>query len=114
MLFHYRLLGIGPYEDDPDVIENAADRQMGHVRTFQSGKHSQISQRILNELAAAKITLLNPEKKAAYDQALGRRVSESPSPLSQPVVNAGHCTSDAIRRTQIIFSSWKTEKQLIE
>ena len=32
---HYRLLGIGRFEDDPDTISNAADRQMTHLRTFQ-------------------------------------------------------------------------------
>jgi hypothetical protein len=67
---HYRLLGIAHFEDDPDVIENAASRQMSHVRTFQSGKHSADSQRILNELTAAKLCLLQPEKKVVYDAAL--------------------------------------------
>ena len=36
---HYRLLGIALFESDPDVIDHAADRQMAHIRTFQSGKH---------------------------------------------------------------------------
>ena len=67
---HYRLLGITPFEDDPDVIENAANRQMGHIRTFQSGKHGRLSQKILNEISTAKICLLNPAKKADYDAAL--------------------------------------------
>jgi hypothetical protein len=67
---HYRMLGIDPFESDPEVIQNAADRQMTHVRRFQSGQHWAESQRLLNELAAAKICLLNPEKKAAYDATL--------------------------------------------
>ena len=52
---YYRLLGISPFETEADVIGNAADRQMAHVRTFQGGKNSAISQKILNELAAARI-----------------------------------------------------------
>ena len=36
---HYRLLGITVFETDADVIDHSADRQMAHVRTFQSGKH---------------------------------------------------------------------------
>ena len=36
---HYRLLGIGRFESDVTVISNAADRQMMHVRGFQSGEH---------------------------------------------------------------------------
>ena len=60
---HYRLLGIPAFEDSPTVIENAADQRMAHLRTFQAGKHSQESQRLLNEVAAARICLLNAEKK---------------------------------------------------
>lgn len=67
---HYRLLGIGLFEDDPDTISGAADRQMGHVRTFQTGPQSALSQRLLNEISAARICLLNAEKKAAYDARL--------------------------------------------
>ncbi|WP_254510358.1 hypothetical protein [Anatilimnocola floriformis] len=67
---HYRLLGIAHFEDDPDVIENAATRQMAHVRTYQGGKNGALSQRILNELTAAKLCLLQPAKKATYDIAL--------------------------------------------
>lgn len=72
---HYRLLGIATFEDDPDVIENAATRQMTHVRTFQTGRHAALSQRLLTELAAAKLCLLVPEKKAAYDEQLQGRLA---------------------------------------
>ncbi len=67
---YYRLLGVELFESDPVVLANAADRQMAHVRTFQTGPRSAESQRILNELAAAKICLLNPHKKDAYDAKL--------------------------------------------
>ncbi|MCA9264473.1 MAG: hypothetical protein KDA60_11515 [Planctomycetales bacterium] len=67
---HYRLLGIELFEDDPDVISAAADRQMGHIRRYQVGEHSEASQQILNEIAAAKICLLREDKKHAYDQRL--------------------------------------------
>ena len=67
---HYRLLGVGLFEDKPTVIEHSADQRMGHLRTFQAGKYSALSQKLLNEVAAAKLCLLNPEKKAAYDAKL--------------------------------------------
>ncbi len=67
---HYRLLGINVFEDDPDVIEAAADRQMAHVRNYQAGQHSALSQKLLNELAAARVCLLDPERKRAYDSEL--------------------------------------------
>jgi hypothetical protein len=81
---HYRMLGIDPFESDPEVILNAADRQMTHVRRFQGGKHSAESQRLLNELAAAKICLLNPEKKAVYDTALRAEAQPDPRKAMPP------------------------------
>jgi formylglycine-generating enzyme required for sulfatase activity len=67
---HYRLLGLNPSESDREVIRDAADRQMAHVRTYQLGPHSALSQRVLNELGAAAACLLDPQKKAAYDATL--------------------------------------------
>jgi hypothetical protein len=77
---HYRLLGIEAFESDADVVESAADQRMTHVRTYQAGQHSALSQRILNELSAAKLCLLDLEKKAAYDRQL--RESLEPARLS--------------------------------
>ena len=71
---HYRLLGIQPLESDPGVIETAADRQMAHLRTFQTGPHADLSQQLLNQVAAARICLLNAEKKTAYDAILHRNL----------------------------------------
>ncbi len=79
---HYRLLGIRDFEADPDVIQSAADQRMAHLRTYQTGRRADWSQRLLNEVAAAKICLLTPAKKAAYDQSvdLPRKDRESPVP----------------------------------
>ena len=67
---HYRLLGVELLESDPDVIEAAALRQISHIRTYAIGPKSQLSQELLNEVAAARVTLLNPARKAEYDQTL--------------------------------------------
>ena len=64
---HYRLLAIDRFESDAEVIRDAVERQMAHVRTYQLGEYSELTQRILNELAAAKACLLDPARKAAYD-----------------------------------------------
>jgi hypothetical protein len=87
---HYRLLGIAPLESDPDVIENAADRQMAHVRRYQSGRYSEHSQRVLNELSTAKICLLDPARKADYDNHLRENlllgsVAKAPPPAAPPM-----------------------------
>jgi hypothetical protein len=72
---HYRLLGLQPFESDPDVIQAAADQRMMHLRAYQTGKHSEWSQRLLNEVAAAKVCLLNAAKKAAYDLELRKTLT---------------------------------------
>ena len=79
---YYRLLGIDLFESDPDVIVNATDQRMAHVRSFQTGRNSALSQRILNELAAARLCLLDKQKKARYDAKLRqeRRSSVVPPP----------------------------------
>ena len=67
---HYRLLGLQSFEGDLDVISNAADQRMASLKTYQIGQHSDHSQRLLNELSRARVCLLNPQKKADYDQSL--------------------------------------------
>ena len=67
---HYCLLGISAFESNPDVISNAADQRMAHLRSLQTGRHTQFSQKLLNEVAAARVCLLHPEKKAKYDDQL--------------------------------------------
>ena len=86
---HYRLLGIPQLEESPAVIENAANQRMAHLRTFQTGKHVAESQRLLNEVAAARVCLLNVEKKTAYDRSLRPRLPASSEP-------AGDSAADAI------------------
>lgn len=76
---HYRLLGLVLFESDPDVIGNAADRQMTHVRRFQSGQYTAQCQRLLNELAAARVCLLDPRRKAEYDRRLQAGLETAPS-----------------------------------
>ncbi len=66
----YRLLGLSQLEPDLGVIEEAANRQMAHVRAHQNGPYSAESQRLLNELSTAKLTLLHVGKKLAYDRTL--------------------------------------------
>ncbi len=67
---HYRLLGLAPFEEDAEVIDDAAERQIASVRRHQLGQHVALTQEIINELAAARICLLDPGKKAEYDTSI--------------------------------------------
>jgi hypothetical protein len=92
---HYRLLGIDLFETDIEVIQNAADRQMTHIRRFQGGKHAAESQQVLNELAAAKVCLLDAGKKAAYDAALRAGAPPAPRVVTPPPLPRGRDFSTA-------------------
>ena len=72
----YRLLGVEPFESDPEVIENASDQRMAHLKRLATSKYAPLAEKLLNELAAARICLLNPAKKAKYDQQLRQQLAE--------------------------------------
>ena len=92
---HYRLLAVRPLESDGDVIESAADARMAHLRTYQAGKHSALSQKLLNEVASAKVCLLNPDKKAQYDAQLkGRLTAGAAESLGSTSVAAASGAAD--------------------
>jgi hypothetical protein len=85
---HYRLLGLPLFESEANVIANGADRQMAHLKSFGTSKHANLAQRLLNECAAAKVCLLKPEKKAAYDSQLRGQLT-APAPPVPPASGAG-------------------------
>ena len=83
---HYRLLGLQPFETNPDVISNALDQRRVFLRSVQAGKRGAQSQQLLNEVSAAGVTLLDPEKKLRYDEELRKQLAPPPpAPLLQHV-----------------------------
>jgi len=81
----YRLLAIVLFEDDPDVIANAADQRMLFIKSLSSGPNATIGEGLLNQVAAARLCLLNPAKKGAYDVALRQYLAGQKSPTgAQP------------------------------
>ena len=84
---HYQLLGFRGIVDNPSAISAAADRLMSYVKERQE---AQFAQEILNEVSLARITLLNPKRKAAYDRSISERpvqgqAPEVPTCREQPV-----------------------------
>ncbi len=114
---HYRLLGLARFEADAAKIAVMADERMAHVRKFQVGPRGRLTQKLLNELSAAKACLLAPAAKAAYDAELAQALSAAvqprrvwpppaprsvapppiarPSPASDPLAEAAHPGSAA-------------------
>jgi len=89
---HYRLLGVRLFEANADVIANAADSRMLHLRTFQSGQYSALSQQLLNAVSTAKLCLLNPETKAAYDGQLQQAIRARSALVERPLAPPGQPT----------------------
>jgi len=79
---HYRLLGLEAFTEDCDRIAAAADARMAELRKFQRGKHAEDSQRLLNELAAAKLCLLDEGTKTTYDAVLRGLLDAGQTPQS--------------------------------
>ena len=73
---HYRLLGVELFESDSDVIDAAANKQMAYLQSCANGPKLVISQRLLNEIAAARLCLLNAKQKTAYDVTLKAKLAE--------------------------------------
>lgn len=63
----YRLLGIENGESDPDVIDYAWDQRSRHVKMFRVGQHAAAAEKILNELAEARILLLKTARTTQSD-----------------------------------------------
>ncbi len=80
---HYRLLDIARFSSDPAAITAAADRRMAQIRSYQTGPRGRLTQPLLNEIAAAKLCLLNPAAKSAYDAMLeGLASATQPPPIA--------------------------------
>ena len=112
---HYRLLGVPRYEENPDVISNAADQRSHYLRTLQTGKHSSESQRLLNEVAAAAGCLLNPERKAAYDRQLrAQDAVRTPTSVTVKPIVVSHAPATALMPAPQATRQIPTEKPAAE
>jgi len=82
---HYRLLGIELFEENLDVIDRAANRQMSYLHDLGAGEHQNLAQQLLNELSAARVCLLNPESRVQYDAELrAKQAAKSEKPIARP------------------------------
>ena len=73
----YQLLGLQTFETDINVIVNAADQRMAHVKSFANGPYGPQSQQLLNELSQAKVYLIEPQLRATYDAQLREAMTQA-------------------------------------
>lgn len=116
----YRLLGIEPFEADSEVIAAGADRQMAHIKSFAAGQFADESQELLNELARARVTLLNPAQKAVYDRMLRqvlaakKAAAPAPPPRKAEAVGVGGASRDFADAASVVplNSSWRAPTRI--
>lgn len=77
---HYRLLSLDLYESDPDVIEASVDRIAAFLQDVATGPQAKESQQLLNEIATARLCLLDDAKRSAYDAKLKTELAEANPP----------------------------------
>ena len=96
---HYRLLGVPLWEPDPEVIKAAAERRTFFLRTFQIGPQAELAEKLLNEVARARVTLLNVQQRVAYDQRLRESLRLSESVAPEPPAGVLSAEVDRLRET---------------
>lgn len=77
---HYRLLGIDKFEARHETIDAAAEARIAFLHDVSTGEHVAAAQRLMNEVAAARLRLNDRDRKAAYDSELARGVIPDPLP----------------------------------
>ena len=78
---HYRLLGLKNYESDLAKIDQAVNQRVQFLQDV-AGQNPEASQKLLNEIASARLCLLDRETKQLYDANL--KMSGRQSPLPSP------------------------------
>lgn len=73
----YRLLALERFETDLEVIEAAANRQMIYIQGCATGPYVEHSQKLMNEISAARLCLLDSRRKAEYDAVLRDKIASS-------------------------------------
>ncbi|MBC7354407.1 MAG: hypothetical protein H5U08_18785, partial [Thermogutta sp.] len=53
---YYRLLGLRPFESDPQVIEAAVDQRLAFLRTKTTGPHASYAEQLINQIVQARLT----------------------------------------------------------
>lgn len=66
----YRLIGVSPFERDPDVIATAAQIRMTYLDRRASEENREQARLLHSEVRAAMELLLDPRKRSAYEEEL--------------------------------------------
>jgi len=85
----YRLLGLEPSESDPDAIAAASEQRMAYLQQCGTGPHSIASQKLMNEVSAARIWLLDRSVKPATDRKASTKAKQDGASPQSDISAAG-------------------------
>lgn len=80
----YRLLGVEQFESDLEVIDAAADELMYFVQEKAVGVQARYAEKLLSQIAMARVGLIDPDEKKRYDEKLKKKLAAAATTPSQP------------------------------
>jgi hypothetical protein len=104
---HYQLLGLKQFESDPDKIQRAALNQIARLRVHQAGPHSDLTQKLMNDVALARITLSDGIKKEEYDRQLRQSIPRVSAVTKTPFAEEELGSDDSVERS----SEWEESSE---
>lgn len=74
----YRLLGLPPFESNPQAIESAVEQRLALLRSKMTGPYAAYAEQLVAQVSLARQTLLDPARKSVYDQGLREQLDIPP------------------------------------
>ena len=109
---HYRLLGVELFEEHRSAIDAAANRLMAYLQELSNGEDAALAQKLLNEVSAARVCLLNAKQKSHYDRKLkaylqkkSPQAADKGLPVATPLRDKTAPTPPPVPTAQIITDS---------
>ncbi len=91
----YTILGLKPFEDDPETILAAADAAVARVRNAAGAEQAKLRDQVLAQIEAARRCLLDPAARAQYDAKLNSRARRKSTSANDASSGAGETNSAA-------------------
>ena len=86
---HYRLLAIDTFEQDEEVIANAAEQRLSHLRILEMGEQGATATELIKEIKVARSCLLDPQTRSSYEAQLRGESSAEPVVEMEPPKGTG-------------------------
>ena len=81
---HYRLLGLEPFENDPEKIGESVIHLVSRLQDLSHGENIESAQKLLNDVAKAKLCLTSKAAKFKYDVQLRKQLKSVGTPAAAP------------------------------